>query len=555
MFNHPHSRREQVQVVLIALLGGMALSVLVVFFAMRLAAPGDGTQVIFPQSGFVPEGLPVNPFVLVPNGLQENDVVTVIEGHTVNDLIRDAFTGRWDKGALLKSPTLDYVVLRDGRPVSVQVNLAPFPLVPALQGGWSTYLALVGMAAIGLYVFVRRPYLESAQLLFVASTSLSAAAVMYGMQQQPSDLLRGGVVPFEVGAHILFYFLSLTTFLHFALVFPRRHPFVNRHPRLIIWNYCGLWILFAAAFFVQLPSATSPSALLQLRLQSNNVTVLYGLLIGLSAVTNARTLKNETEQRQIRWIVWGTGVAVGSSVISSLLPVLLSLPIQSFLVLGGLFLLVLPISFAIAILRENLFDIDLIVNRTLIYGPLTALLAVLFALTNSLLDFLLSDIAGGKSQISLVVNTVVVVLAFNPLKDKLQEIVDKRFKAKPHPAKQLAAFSAQVRAQMAPLDVPRVTRSFLRTIVEGYDADGAQLELNHQDLHLTNSFGENGNVPRQQIPLMIQKEQVGQLNLGARRHEREWEAKDIKVISDAANILVEEILAFTTTLDGHATSK
>ncbi len=543
-----HTRREKLQIVLVALISGLAVSALVVFFAARLTAPGDGTQVIFPQSGFVPEGLPVKPFVPTPNGLQANDVVIVIEKYTVNELLRDAFTGKWDKAALLEKPTLEYSALRDGRPLSIQVESATFPIVPALQDGWSSYLTYLSVAVIGLFVFLRRPYLLSAQLVFVAATSISAAVVMYVMQHQASDLLRGWVFPFEVAAHILFYFLAISALLHFALVFPRRHPLVTRHPRLILWNYLGLWILFAAAFLVGLPAATTPAALLQLRLQSNNVSLLYSLLVILALFTNARQLKDETERRQLRWIAWGISVGLSVGAIATLLPIALSLPLNSFNLLAGLFTLLIPISFAIAIVRENLFDIDLIINRTLIYAPLTALLAILFALTNSLLNFLLSGIAGGNSQISLVVNTAVVVIAFNPLKDKLQEIVDKRFKAKPNPAKQLEAFSAQLRAEMTPLDVPRVTRSFLRTIVEGYDADGAQLDLNYHDLHLTNSFGKNGDAPNQQIPLLIQKEQVGQVNLGARRKERAWEAKDIKAISDAANVLAEEILASTTAL-------
>lgn len=543
-----HTRREKLRLVLVALIGGIALSVVVIFFAARLASPGDGTQVIFPQSGFVPEGLPVKPFVPTPNGLEENDVVIVIENYTVNDLLRDAFTGKWDKATLLEKPTLEYVVLREGRPLSIQVEAATFPIVPALQDGWSNYLTFLSLVLIGLFVFLRRPYLLSAQLLFISGNSFCAAVVLYLMQHQTSDLLRGWVFPFEVAAHILFFFLGISALLHFALVFPRRHPLLTRHPRLILWNYLGVWILVAVAFVVGLPAATTPSALLQLRLQSNNVSLLYSLLIILALFTNARRLKDETERRQLRWIAWGISVGLGAGVISILLPIALSLPLNSFSFLGGLFLLVIPISFAIAILRENLFDIDLIINRTLIYAPLTALLAIIFALTNSLLNFLLSDMAGGNSQISLVINTAVVVIAFNPLKDKLQEIVDKRFKAQPHPTKQLEAFSAQLRSQMTPLDVPRVTRSFLRTIVEGYDADGAQFDLNYHDVHLTNSFGENGVTPKQQIPLLFQKEQVGHLNLGARKRARVWEDKDVKVISEAANILVEEILASTTTL-------
>jgi hypothetical protein len=312
--------------------------------------------------------------------------------------------------------------------------------------------------------------------------------------------------------------------------------------------YLLIWVLFAGAFIVRLPAAETPAALLQLRLQSNNISILYYVFIVVAVFSNARQLTDESQRRQVRWVAFGVLLALVGGSIAILLPIALNLPLQTFLGISGLFSLVLPIAFAIAIVRENLFDIDLVINRTLIYGPLTALLAVLFALTNSAMNFLLSGLAGEKSQITLVINTLVVILAFNPLKDKLQEIVDRRFKAKPNPAKQLETFAALVRAQMTPLDVPRVSRSFLRTIVEGYGASHARLNLNYGDVRRTVSFGINGGAASKQIPLLVGDVEVGTLDLGARRNKREWTAQDSKAISDAGNILAEEILASADTL-------
>ena len=99
-----------------------------------------------------------------------------------------------------------------------------------------------------------------------------------------------------------------------------------------------------------------------------------------------------------------------------------------------LLLSLIPISLMIAILRYRLWGIDLLINRTLVYVPLTAILAGIFAACISLSQKLSAALTGQQSDAATVLTTLIVVAAFDPLKHGLQQLVDKRFKETPDAA-------------------------------------------------------------------------------------------------------------------------
>ena len=97
-------------------------------------------------------------------------------------------------------------------------------------------------------------------------------------------------------------------------------------------------------------------------------------------------------------------------------------------ILGGLWLLFFPIVIAVAILKYRLWDIDLIIRRTLVYVPLTAILTGLFAASIKLTQMFLTAVEGQQSETATVLTTLIVVAAFDPLKGWLQRRVDALFK-------------------------------------------------------------------------------------------------------------------------------
>jgi hypothetical protein len=113
---------------------------------------------------------------------------------------------------------------------------------------------------------------------------------------------------------------------------------------------------------------------------------------------------------------------------------------------GYLAILLIPISIGFAVLRYHLFDIDLIINRTLVYVTLTVILAAFYECTIVVLQHLFRVLTGQESQVAVVASTLVIAAAFEPLRRRIQDLVDRSFyRRKYDAAKTLEAFSAKLK--------------------------------------------------------------------------------------------------------------
>jgi hypothetical protein len=140
-----------------------------------------------------------------------------------------------------------------------------------------------------------------------------------------------------------------------------------------------------------------------------------------------------TECLQIKWLLFAAAVFAAVYV-----PVLITFQSQAGLSIGALGDLVLaltlmlfPVAVAIAILRHRLWEIDVIINRTLVYVPLTAIVAGIIAAASSVLQKAFVSVTGSNSLAATVIATVIVVATFNPIKDKVQKTVDRASRRRP----------------------------------------------------------------------------------------------------------------------------
>jgi hypothetical protein len=89
----------------------------------------------------------------------------------------------------------------------------------------------------------------------------------------------------------------------------------------------------------------------------------------------------------------------------------------------------IPVAVGSAILRYRLYDIDIVINRTLVYGTLTAALGLVYLGGVIVLQYLFSVFAGGESQLAVVASTLAIAALFNPLRRRIQSFIDRRGQA------------------------------------------------------------------------------------------------------------------------------
>jgi hypothetical protein len=123
-----------------------------------------------------------------------------------------------------------------------------------------------------------------------------------------------------------------------------------------------------------------------------------------------------------------------------------------------------PLGIGFAVLRYRLWDIDVIIRRTLIYSALSAVLALVYFGSVIVIEGLLRGVVGGEAPIAIVLSTLVIAALFGPLRSRVQRAIDRRFyRRKYDAARTLAAFGAQARDVVA---LEQLTGQLVRVVEE-----------------------------------------------------------------------------------------
>jgi hypothetical protein len=304
------------------------------------------------------------------------------------------------------------------------------------------FAAVCGMLAA--LIFWRRS--DDRMALFVSLALLTFGTATFTATMQA---LGARYPAWEIPVAFL-HFLGAASFGLFLYLFPDGR-FVPRWVRWVALVWIG-WQL-AERFFpswVSDPNAWQAGIETAVWLAAPS-TAIY------SQIHRYRHVSNPTQRQQIKWVVFGISVALagflsmqlalgtsGADVPTSpgeLVGYLIEYTFASYLAV-----LLIPASIGIAVLRHHLFDIDVLINRTLVYGSLTALLALVYFGSIVVLQGLFRALMGQESQLAVVASTLAIAALFNPSRRRIQGFIDRSFyRRKYDAAKTLEAFSAKLR--------------------------------------------------------------------------------------------------------------
>ena len=156
-----------------------------------------------------------------------------------------------------------------------------------------------------------------------------------------------------------------------------------------------------------------------------NVLLTVSVLLALISLAIRYRRADPVEAAQIRWVALVASISTPAFAVSSL-PIH---PLSEWAFGAGIVgLSAMPIAIGIAITRYRLYDIDRLINRTLVYGTLTAILAGVFTAGIGLAQRLFVSVTGQKSDVAIVLATLVVATLYAPLRKRLEAVVDRRFK-------------------------------------------------------------------------------------------------------------------------------
>jgi len=343
-------------------------------------------------------------------------------------------------------------------------------------------LFVVVWFAVAVVIFWRRWGKPDEPLAwFVSLTLLTFGAAFPGFLND--DAQKGTL---WILAAKLVGFLGGTSIVLFFYLFPTGR-FVPRWTRFL--GVC--WVLCSLAWIIETPFSNAPATLVD-----NIYYLIYYILLGIGLFTQMYRyirVSNPVQRQQTKWVIYGFTLAIGGFLLmnalwglSFVIPALLQMaegPLVNFIVQPLIYVLIalIPISIGFAVLRYRLYDIDLLINRSLVYGTLTLSLALVYAGLIIGLQALLGGIIKQNNDVAIVISTLAIYALFQPLRRRIQNIIDRRFyRRKYDAARTLASFSATLRSEV---DLSQLSEQLVAVVEETMQPAHVSLWLNQDQRH------------------------------------------------------------------------
>jgi hypothetical protein len=416
---------------------------------------------------------------------------------------------------------------------------------------------LLAYATVGAVIASRRPdnpigWLFLAAPLFAGLGVFADEYTRYALVTSPGSLPGGGVTaaltawPQDIGFSIMFTFVFLL-FPDGRLLSPR-------------WRAAALLAVTMILVLV-VRDAFKPGTLQNAQGVKNplgiegidgffdflsaigDVLILATVAVcAASVIVRFRRARGE-ERQQMKWFAYAAIITLSVFAAQALLGFTkLNISQTALDILLILSLLPFPIATGIAILKYRLYDIDLIINRTLVYVPLTAILAGVFAASTALFQKLFMAITGQQSDAVVAITTLILVASITPLKNGLQSVVDKRFKEAPDPTKKLRAFGDQVGSFVQLSSAEQLTQRLLDEATSAFQSTGGVICMERPgQLQLVYASGKWTGDAQLSVPFQANGVELGNISLGPRSNGLDYTPADRDTLQETVDLVAQAI--------------
>jgi len=479
----------------------------------RAQAPTDGTSVSPADHAMivVTDREPGTPF-------RVGDEVVAIDGVPLDDT-------RLPGGDPEVGDTLRYDVVRDGRTISLDVELRPYPVLRGLAGWWPMLLVVALLLATSVTVLWARPRDTAARAAMLTSSLGVVATTGAGFFPLAAlDLVAGDQFwRWYVGE---FAFAMLwAAVLHFALTFPA----VTRPRRLVALAYLGTLGLYGVSLAVAVLAFDAPIE----RVYAGAAPVLvnlivYPLLVLTILVRRLRRADDARTRRTLQWLIGSLVLSTGAYCIVWVIPVLATgkglVPYEY----QAVPFVAVPVAMAAAVLRYRALNIEVAVSRSLVYGTLSVGAIGLYVGLASALSLVFPPIDEIWQQ-AAVAATIAVLL--QPVRTRLQALINKRlYGERDDPYRVVSALASRLEnTPTASTMLPEIVETVAAALRLPYLA----IEIQARGRSETAASVGNPTGEPHRMPLTFHGERVGNLVIG-KRSQRELTRPDRIALAEVA---------------------
>ena len=333
--------------------------------------------------------------------------------------------------------------------LGIESQATPVPALPQTAASFIAAMAIaVAYASVGLLLRLHRPGIVIGWLLLGIGLISGLCAILWNYVWLSLGIgsAAGPLDPIAVAMLNTLLVVPGWAILLFALIllFPNGH-LIDRAWRPVLIGAMVIAVAFALAlaldpgpllFFPIYTSPYAPSGVAgQLASVFTVVTTIAVVIVGGVAAWSMIVRYRRSDpvgRRQLKWLAWGSSLAIFGGIVL-LLVASRSFDPQTYAadlswLIFAACAIALPVTALIAILREGLYDIDQLIGRTFVYGVLTAILAGVYAASIRLFNALFVGLTGQSNELALVLTTLILATTFTPIKKRLEEVADRRFR-------------------------------------------------------------------------------------------------------------------------------